>query len=281
MIWRTVTTGTARSFHLDRSDCKIGLIMAQDFVIAQAYWGSTFSPTGSTDPSAEVFSWIDMNAAITTLCRSTYFRELGQYGAGEVIVGGPQVDVVIDDPPAEWFYGFQERGFADGDIIDFIAQQIDAARLPAPTEWVDDELPIYVVFLPRGVSSKDHFEDFVGAHGNFSYGGTSVMFAWIMQLNSLDETTPIVSHEIVEAIGKHLGQKELADDCTTVLGSIDGVHVQGYLSLKDGPKVCVIPTSLTPVEHVVGDLNTSLSRTHTGTHLNSHPGGGAIPHAGR
>jgi hypothetical protein len=253
--------------------------MAQDFVIVQAYWGSTFSPTGQTNPSAGPFSWIDMNAAVSTLCRSDYFRELGQYGAGKVIVGGPQVDIFTDDPPAEWSFGYKERGFADSDIVRFIELEIGARRLPAPTEWTGSELPIYVVFLPRGLFSKDEFEGAAGFHNTFAYHGTTAIYAWVMQGDSLDDTTVIMSHEVVEAIGKHLGQKELSDDCMTLLGSIDGVRVQGYLSLKDGPAACVIPTSMVPVEHVVSDLTTSLSRTHTDKRLNSRPGSGATPHA--
>ncbi len=96
--------------------------MAQNFVITQLYWGHTFMPDSQhqTDPSNGPFNWIDMNGAIGALCGSPYFTRLEQYGAGRVILGGPRVDVVAQDPPSQWFSGKPADGFSDQDIANFL-----------------------------------------------------------------------------------------------------------------------------------------------------------------
>jgi hypothetical protein len=222
--------------------------MAQDFVLAQLYWGSTFvpDPQHRTDPTVGPFNWIDMNGAIGALCGSRYFTRLDQYGAGRVMLGGPRVDVVGLDPPSEWRNGTQEDGFTDRDIADFIVREIDAGRIPRPTDW--QEKPIYLVILPQGLFSKDHFLNAVGLHFHFDYQGTSAIGAWNMQGDSLQDTTQIVAHEIVEGIAAELGAGEIADDCTSTTGIVNGVMVQGYKSREDGDS-CIIPGQLTVVVH--------------------------------
>jgi hypothetical protein len=222
--------------------------MAQDFVIGQLYWGRNFYPDPQlpTDPGSGPFNWLDMSGAIGKLCGSRYFTGLDQYGAGRVLVGGPQVDLAPDDPPVRWRSGKPEDGFTDRDIADFIVREIDSGRMARPTDWV--EKPIYLVILPRGVFSKDHFNAAVGLHFYFDYQGTTAICAWNMQGDSLHDTTQIVAHEIVEGISAALGAGEIADDCDSMTGLVNGVMVQGYKSRKDGDR-CIIPGQLTVVVH--------------------------------
>ncbi len=69
-----------------------------------------------------------------------------------------------------------------------------------------------------------------------------------MQGDSLNDTTQIVAHEIVEGIGAELGAGELADDCISMTGFVNRVMVQGYKSREDGD-TCVIPGQLVVVVH--------------------------------
>jgi hypothetical protein len=69
-----------------------------------------------------------------------------------------------------------------------------------------------------------------------------------MQGDSLQDTTQIVAHEIVEGISAELGAGEIADDCVSTVGLVNGVMVQGYKSREDGDS-CVIPGQLTVVVH--------------------------------
>jgi hypothetical protein len=62
----------------------------------------------------------------------------------------------------EWYTG---NGFTDRDIADFIVREIESGRIPGPTDW--QEKPIYLVILPQGLFSKDHFNDAVGLHFHF------------------------------------------------------------------------------------------------------------------
>jgi hypothetical protein len=69
-----------------------------------------------------------------------------------------------------------------------------------------------------------------------------------MQGDNLQDTTQIVSHEIVEGISAELGVGEIADDCDSVIGMVNGVMVQGYKSREDGDR-CIIPGQLSVVVH--------------------------------
>lgn len=219
--------------------------MAQDYVITQAYWGASFMPgdRGRVDPSNGAFSWLDMSGAIDALCNSPYFSALDQYGAGSVTFGGPKIAVAQDNPPAQWGDGTQEHGFAERDIENFLVAQIDADTLTAPADWQDGQKPIYLVILPQGLYSRDHFETAVGFHWSFEYRGTRALCAWNMQGGSLNDTTKIVAHEIVEAISSDLNAGELGDACEDVTGIVNHVMVQGYVSKRDGSS-CVIPGKL-------------------------------------
>lgn len=222
--------------------------MAQDFVLLQAYWGNTFEASlarSTTDRASGAFDWLDMNAALAALCSSSYFSALEQYGAGRVLLGGPAVSLrtgVIDSgPPAQWRDGQQAHGFQERDIENFLVKQIDEGQLDPPNQWQDRGLmPIYLVVLPQGLYSRDHFNAAVGLHWHFTYRGQQAICAWNMQGDSLDDTTKIVTHEIVEAIASELGAGEISDDCLDSLGDVNRVAVQGYKSAQDGG-TCVIP----------------------------------------
>jgi hypothetical protein len=218
-------------------------LTSQDYVVAQAYWGSTFMPTGQppADPANGRFSWLEMNGAIDALCSSPYFSGLADYGAGQVIFGGPKVAVEINDPPAAWSSGRQEDGFTDDDIRNFLVGQIDGGHLSAPGDWDASQKVIYLVILPQGLYSKDHFNTAVGLHYKFSYQGQTALCAWNMQGGSLNDTTKIVAHEIVEAISSDLGGPEVGDACTGMIGVVNHVVVQGY-TRADGQ--CAIPGKL-------------------------------------
>jgi hypothetical protein len=55
-----------------------------------------------------------------------------------------------------------------------------------------------------------------------------------MQGDSLQDTTQIVAHEIVEGISAELGAGVIADDCVSTVGLVNGVMVQGDKSREDG-----------------------------------------------
>jgi hypothetical protein len=184
-----------------------------------------------------------MNGAIFEMLYSGYLSGLDQYGFGSAYLGS-RTAVSPDDPPAAWRSGNQADGFLDDDIVNYLIREIEAGRLNAPGDAQTGELPLYMVILPQGLYSKDHFNAAVGMHYSFDYAGAHALCAWNMQGDSLHDTSKIVSHELVEAISAQLGHGEIADDCLSTSGYVRNTMVQGYKSDQDGGS-CVIPGALT------------------------------------
>jgi hypothetical protein len=233
--------------------------MGQNWFVNTLFWGGTFARDYGPQPDHAhgPFHAITMMGAIGAMCRSPYIDGLQQYGADGVNVH--RWAIVPEDPPADWASGVQEKGFTEQDIVNFIVRQLDAQNvLVPPSEYADDEHPMYVVILPQGLFSRNYFNSAVGLHWTFEYRGRRAPCAWVMQGNSLNGTTPIVGHEIVEVIGSQTGVGELADDCEDMTALLDGVMVQGYKSRVDNWQ-CVIPGLVTdrppwalPTAHVNG-----------------------------
>jgi len=213
--------------------------MARDFTVSMIYWGDSFiSAPSPANPAAGPFSWAAMDGAVNLLCRGPYFNGLRQYGLGSVTEG--QFYVLHDDPPAGWRDGTQDHGFPDKAIQDRIIGEISLGNVMEPGDFPDGHTPIYVVVLPQGLYSKDHFLTAVGLHSSLDYSGSRGLWAWVMQGESLDDTTKGVAHEVVEAIASELGAGEVGDLCVRYTGLVDDVMVQGYTSAADQGR-CIIP----------------------------------------
>lgn len=130
--------------------------------------------------------------------------------------------------------------FPDQAIQDRIIEEISLGNVMEPGDFPDGHTPIYVVVLPQGLYSKDHFLAAVGCHNSLDYAGSRALWAWVMQGGSLDDTTKIVVHEIVEAVASELGGGEVGDPCVRYTGLVDDVMVQGYASAADQGR-CIIP----------------------------------------
>jgi hypothetical protein len=92
----------------------------------------------------------------------------------------------------------------------------------------------------------------IGEHHKFSYAGTDYLWGWVCQGDDVAGTTPGLGHEFVEAATYEIAGTEVGDPCEKLVGLIDGVRVQAFLSKRQD--LCIIPRVLSepPVPGVTG-----------------------------
>lgn len=203
------------------------------------FWGSEWA--ANPEPSKD-----DVTNAAIRILYSPYMSGLAQYhGIGGGRFAGAQT-ITSTDPPAP---------FSDGDIQNFLIQQLDANVLPRPSS---NNQYFFSVFLPKGLVAKN--TDFIGEHNSFTRFGFTIPYAWIMNDGTLDYVTTIFSHELVEACSDpnlnaiivkggpgsacptdEGANCEIGDVCSSTQ-VVSGVRVQSYWSAEDNQ--CIVPQNI-------------------------------------
>lgn len=214
------------------------------------YWGSAWS--SATNPSPTT-----LTSSVSTLLASSYLSTLTQYGFSSSHLHS-SVSLPQSSPPAL---------FATSDVQNFLRSQILTRALPSP--FASSDL-LYVVMMPPNVHSLPNTG--LGLHGAFPLLDPSsfffpsfvtVHFAWVTTNSTLDVTTWIISHELVEAItdpdatgvsvsstvspatGKCSAPAtrcEIADVCTKLHWRLDDLNVASYWSQAD--RRCITNVSI-------------------------------------
>ena len=203
--------------------------------VVPIYWGQAWQPGAP----GSVGNWIDCQAAIERLVNGVYLSWIEQYGIGGGVIGGPHRIESPAEPP---------EPHKNSQVSAQVVAEIKAGRLPEPNEFAADELPLYMVMLPSGL----HFvgEDGKaltnpGWHVGFDYEGQThaAQFSWIGQGDTLDVTTSLFSHELVESFTEEeIADEELAPGTGKFADRLDGLWVQSYYSHFH--RAWVIPTFL-------------------------------------
>lgn len=199
--------------------------------VVPIYWGQAWQP-GATGSAG---NWIDCQAAIERLVNGVYLSWIEQYGIGAGLIGGPHR---IENPPEP------PEPHKNSQVSAQVVAEIKARRVLAPNDFPADELPLYMVLLPAGlhfVGEDGKAMGNPGWHVGFDYEGQAheAQFAWIGQGETLDVTTSLFSHELVESFT----EEEIADDDLApgkFSDHLDGLWVQSYYSHFHG--AWVIPT---------------------------------------
>jgi hypothetical protein len=186
----------------------------------------------------------DLGNALTTVAGSAYFDALGQYNAGQVTVASADPPQLSQPPVPLGNSQFSTLFDMNTDIANVVTTSFSNG-IPSPDQFTDS-IPIYVVITPRGGHSTDAPTS-NGEHGTSTWGPSKMIFiyAYANVLEDLNNTVGIVTHEIVEAIGKNGGApKELCDDCEHKYGrgvpaGINGYTPASYFDAKGNQ--CVAP----------------------------------------
>jgi hypothetical protein len=239
-----------------------GGIKMQHAKLSMIFWGAewtsgrpshTHTLPGPGRPSASA-----LVAAAKTLCKSSYFAALGQYGfegieyEGEYFLSG-------SEPP---------KTFRQSDVETFVVSLLGSSNLPIPNTGNAYD-SIYCVLMPsttahgvEGLSPVSPLHplkvpQLSGEHGSTRWTDSTTKrrfrpyVAWVLN-RTLDGMTATLSHELAETITDPEGDgyqlnpanptnwNEIADICKSV-AYLDGVAVQSYWSQNDG--ACVIPQS--------------------------------------
>ena len=196
------------------------------------YWGKAW-----TQPDTLALTAEQVTTAARIILSSTYMTGLAEYrgiGRGELL--GSRV-LSASEPPS---------GFSDGDVRQFVRDQISAGTIPGPDA---DNQTVYGVVMPPGV--KPNYADWEGAHNSDGGDGHGIHYAWFANSDRLDLLTATISHEIVEAATDPEGSGflgvsgtcsqegwcEIADICSFT-GVVDAVTVASYWS--DAAGECVV-----------------------------------------
>jgi hypothetical protein len=189
--------------------------------VVPIYWGQAWQPGAA----GSVGNWIDCQAAIERLANGVYLSWIEQYGIGGGVIGGPH----RIESPAE-----APEPHKNSQVAAQVAAEIKAGRLPVPNDFAADELPLYMVLLPSGrhfVGEDGKPLGNPGWHVGFDYAGESheAQFAWIGQGDTLDVTTSLFSHELVESFTEEeIADNELAPG--KFWDRLGGIWVESYYS---------------------------------------------------
>ena len=204
-------------------------------VIVPIYWGEGWR-------RGKPFGFKAMNDAIAQLCATPFVEGLVEYGIGDMLVVPASGVVPGDVPPAA---RDSNQGFTNDEVVGVIVGELDAGRTPIPTSLPEGN-PVYIVVIEQGCFLAGNPFGEIGEHHKFNYHGTNYLWGWVYQGDDIAGTTPGVGHEFVEAVTYETAGTELGDPCEKLVGVLDGVTVQAFLSKSQN--MCIIPRVLsTPV----------------------------------
>lgn len=204
------------------------------------FWGAEW--TGASSPST-----VEVRDAVARILSGPYMTGLTQYrGVGTGGLGGLTV-TSSSKPP---------NPFSDTHVMDLIAQQIEAGRVPPPH---GDRQILYCVVMPRDIRSDQYAtRGLLGEHYYFVHrAGQRAHFAWLTWPRipggpgGLDDITSILTHELAEACTDPEGDgiqiepsnpdhwNEIGDVCYGMDETVNGVRVQTYWSHRD--RACIAP----------------------------------------
>ncbi len=206
------------------------------------FWGyHPAGPVGSPDPF--------MIIAARKIVSGSYMDGLAQYRG---IQRGSVVGYTVVTTPVGNSPGKPPSPFTEDNVQNLLSDLIFHGLVPSPSDAAEC---VYCVLMPPGANYTN--EARAGEHGHYTYYAfplywANVRWGWVLD-GTLDDLTERFSHELVEACtdpdstldgGSSFvvtsgcpggyGSCEIADVCSPLTATIDGVKVAQYYSAASG-----------------------------------------------
>jgi hypothetical protein len=224
----------------DPIEADVAAVMAS-YTVVLMLWGPPQPPNQTKWLST--LTGPDLSNALTQIANGGYFSLLAQYKVKQVTIAGRPTPLTTPPwPPGD--SQFTTR-FSMNDIVNVVEGSFSSG-VPSPDKF--NTTPIYIVITPRGGLMTDN-PNSLGEHSRFCWSpaNINVIYAYVGAQGDLNDTIPVATHEIVEALGANGGApKELCDDCQTLYGSgvsagIGTFSVASYFDAATNQ--CVAPPS--------------------------------------
>jgi hypothetical protein len=213
-----------------------------NYTVVLMLWGPPQPPNQTKWTST--LTGPDLSNALTQIANAGYFSLLTQYNINQVAIAGAPTP--LTNPPWPAGDSTYTTRFTMNDVVNVITKSFSSG-VPSPDTF-NNTIPVYIVITPRGgLMTGDPGS--LGAHAMFCWGpsNTNVIYAYVGAQGDLNDTIPVATHEIVEALGENGGApNELCDGCQTLYGGgvnagIGTFSVASYFDAATNQ--CVAPPS--------------------------------------